>query len=67
MKIDFVTIPYGPNAKLRIRRDRIIATVSTPGSNHIDIYTADTSHPWHITDVVADDIIGDIWEGETII
>lgn len=60
---DVVIIPYG-NATLRIRRDKIVATVNVPGSNHIDIYTSDTTNPWHISDVPADAINGLIWGGE---
>lgn len=63
MKNDIVIIPYGDKAKLRIRRDKIIATVNVPGSNHIDIYTSDTSNPWHVNDVPADAIVGLIWGG----
>lgn len=62
MKHSYVTIPYGNNATLRIRKDRIVATVSAPDSNNIDIYTADTVNPWHITEAQVDNIIFDIWD-----
>lgn len=66
--IEYVTIPYGKDAKLRIRKDHIIATVSVPNSNRLDIYASGIDNPWHITD--AEDVtyilkdIWDEWEGE---
>lgn len=63
-KNEIVIIPYGEKAKLHLRRDRIIATVSEDGSDHIDIYTSYTPHPWHISGVPADAINGLIWGDE---
>ena len=62
MKSNVVVIPYGKNANLRIRRDKIIATVNIPGSDNIDIYTQDTMTPWHVSNVSSDEIIDLIWE-----
>ena len=63
-KDEILIIPYGNDAKLRIRKDKIIATVSCSGSDHIDVYAEGTVHPWHITGVPADAIIGLIWGGD---
>ena len=35
---EIVVIPFGENANFRVRKDKIVATVNTPGSNHTDIY-----------------------------
>lgn len=61
---DVVVIPYGNGARLHIRKDKIVATVNVPGSNHIDIYTSDTVNPWHVSEVPSDTIIGMIWGEE---
>ena len=63
-KNDIVIIPYGKDATLRIRRDKILATVNVPGSDHIDVYMADTANPWHITGAPSDAIVGLIWGGD---
>lgn len=61
---DVVIIPYGHGANLHIRKDKIIATVNVPGSNHIDIYTSDTANPWHVSEVPSDTVVGMIWGEE---
>ena len=62
MNKNVINIPYGNHAVLRINRDKIVATVSEPGSDHIDIYTSETAHPWHVTNTSADALIHLIWE-----
>ena len=64
MKNDIVIIPFNANAKLRIRRDQIIATVNVPGSDHIDIYVNGIANPWHVNDIPSDAIVGLIWGGD---
>ena len=59
--MDVIEIKINGNATLRIRKDKIVATVNIPGSNHIDIYTEGNVNPWHITDTPADAIAGLIW------
>lgn len=36
------------NAKLRIRSDSIVATVSSKINNSVDLYVANVSTPWRI-------------------
>lgn len=62
MKTNIVIIPYGKDATLRIRKDKIIATVNVPGSDHTDIYVADSATPWHITGAPSDAIVGLVWD-----
>lgn len=61
---EVLIIPYGNGARLHIRKDKIVATVNTPGSDHIDIYTSDTVNPWHVVGTPSDAIVGMIWGEE---
>lgn len=61
---EIVVIPFGDNATLRVRKDKIVATVSTPGSNHTDIYIEGISNPQHIYNYPSDEVISIIWGKE---
>ena len=61
---EVVEIKVADNAILRLRKDKILATVGTPGSDHIDIYIEGATNPFHITNTPSDAIIGLIWGGE---
>lgn len=64
MKENIVIIPLGDNANLRVRKDKIVATVNTPGSDHIDIYIEGMANPQHIHNYPSDAIVGLIWGGD---
>ena len=57
-------IPFGENAKFRVRKDKIVATVNTPGSNHTDIYIEGMDNPQHIYNYPSDKVIDIIWGNE---
>lgn len=61
---EIVEIKIADNAILRLRKDKILATVGTPGSNHIDIYVEGAATPFHVTNTPTDAIVGLIWGGE---
>ena len=61
---EIVIIPFGEHAKLRIRKDKIVATVSSPGSNHTDIYIEGLSNPQHVYNFPADEVLRLIWGEE---
>lgn len=61
MRDEIVQIKIADNAILNLRKDKILATVSTPGSDHLDIYVEGASTPFHVTDTPADAITGLIW------
>ena len=61
MKDDIVRIKISDKAILNLRKDKIFATVSTPGSDHIDIYVEGASTPFHVANTPADAITGLIW------
>ena len=61
MKNDVVIIPLDNKSNLYLRKDKIIATVSVPGSDHIDIYTQGNINPFHVNSMPADAAIGLIW------
>ena len=45
---DYKSFALPGNGTLRIRTEKIIATVSSKNGNKIDIYCADTNTPFHI-------------------
>ena len=45
---DYKVFSIGSNAKLRIRTDSIVATVSSKTSGTMNIYCAHVANPWHI-------------------
>lgn len=61
---EIVEIKIADNAILRLRKDKILATVGTPGSDHIDIYVEGVTTPFHVTNTPNDAIIGLIWGGD---
>lgn len=64
MKNNVIVIPLGDNANLRIRKDKIVATVNTTGSDHIDIYVDGAANPWHVYNYPSDKLVDLIWEGD---
>ena len=60
---DFKSFKLPGNATLRIRSESIIATVSTPGKDIVDIYCAGAAVPFHIqaTKKTPSEIIDYIW------
>ena len=46
--INYKSFKLPGNAKLRIRTDNIVATVSSRVNNTTDIYVAGIATPWHI-------------------
>ena len=45
--INYKSFKLPGNAKLRIRTDSIVATVSSKSSGIIDIYVSGVATPWH--------------------
>ena len=62
--IKYINIPINENANLRLRKDRIVATVTIPNTDHIDIYTAGVTNPWHISNIHSEEILNMIWEDD---
>ena len=56
-----IVVPFGENATLRLRSDKIIATVAVPGSDHVDIYSEGISNPLHIYNCNADSLVNEVW------
>ena len=61
---DIVTIKLNSSATLRVRRNKIIATVS--GSDTTDVYVEGITLPWHIAGeaMATKTIIDTIWGDE---
>lgn len=60
--INYKSFKISTNAKLRVRSDQIVATVSSKDSNVTEIYVAGLGFPWR---VISDDnsrVIDYIWE-----
>jgi len=63
--INYKTFKLPGNAKLRVRSDRIIATVSSKASNSMDLYVAGDAAPWRIKfedDKEIVDLLDYVWE-----
>lgn len=63
--MNYKSFKISKNATLRVRSDRIVATVSSTGSSTIELYVAGVANPWHL--VVCDDhsaaeIVESIWD-----
>ena len=58
------------NAKLRVRADKIVATVSSKDKNTVDLYLSGVATPFHVPvneEIKPRDIMDVIWErNETI-
>ena len=46
--INYKSFRLPGNAKLRIRTDSIVATVSSRASGTTDIYVSGVANPWHV-------------------
>ena len=63
--INYKSFKLPGNAKLRIRTDSIVATVSSKASGTTDIYVAGVATPWHVKLDSEDEVIRTIdyiWE-----
>ena len=62
--MNYKSFKISKNATLRVRADRIVATVSSNDVSHIELYVAGVANPWHL---VVDDnrsaaeIVDSIW------
>lgn len=63
--MNYKSFKISKNATLRVRPDRIVATVSSPSSSNIELYVAGVANPWHL---IVDDnhsaveIVDSIWD-----
>lgn len=61
--INYKSFSLPGNAKLRVRADRIVATVSSKDSKNIDLFVAGVDTPWHLPiDSAPSKVIDYIWE-----
>lgn len=62
--MNYKSFKISKNATLRVRLDRIVATVSSPNSSNIELYVAGVANPWHLSigdDHSAAEIVEFIW------
>lgn len=62
--MDYKSFKISKNATLRVRPDRIVATVSSPSSSNIELYVAGVANPWHLSVAEghsAAEIVDSIW------
>ena len=62
--MNYKSFKISKNATLRVRPDRIVATVSSPSSSNIELYVAGIANPWHLAvgdDCSAAEIVDSIW------
>ncbi len=61
--IDYRSFKTTDKSILRIRTEKIIATLTTPGTDGVEIYCADTNFPFHIKeeDRTPAEILDYIW------
>lgn len=62
--MNYKSFKISKDATLRVRADRIVATVSSADSSNIELYVAGVANPWHL--VIGDDhsaaeIVDSIW------
>jgi hypothetical protein len=63
---NFKSFKLTSNATLRIRTDRIIATIHSDNGNKVEIYCSDAAIPFHVeADSTPGEIVDYIWEGES--
>ena len=60
--INYKSFRISTNAKLRVRSDQIVATVSSKDSNVTEIYVAGMGCPWRVISDDSSRIIDYIWE-----
>lgn len=62
--INYKSFRLPGNAKLRVRADKIVATVSSKDSRSIELYVEGVANPWHLP--LGDEppalMIDEIWE-----
>ena len=60
---DFKSFKIDGNATLRVRTENIVATVSAPGGDKIDIYCKGIANPFHVkaTKRTPSELIDYIW------
>lgn len=65
MKRDAILeIKFNKNSTLRLRKDKVIATVSSPDKDCLDIYVEGHDKPWHLNDIkgnTVEGLIGLVW------
>lgn len=65
MKRDTILeIKFNENSTLRLRKDKVIATVSSPDKGCLDIYVEGHTEPWHFNDIkgnTVEGLIGLVW------
>ena len=65
--INYKSFSLPGKGKLRVRADHIVATVSSKGSNTIDIYVAGVATPWHLPiEGAPSKVIDYVWERRNV-
>ena len=62
--MNYKSFKISKNATLRVRADRIVATVSSNDTSHIELYVAGVANPWHLAVAEgrsAAEIVDSIW------
>ena len=60
--INYKSFKISTNAKLRVRSDQIVATVSSKDNNVTEIYVAGMAFPWRVISDDSSRVIDYIWE-----
>ena len=65
--INYKSFSLPGNAKLRVRADRIVATVSSKDRKNIDLFIAGVDTPWHLPiDSAPSKVIDYVWERHNV-
>ena len=65
--INYKSFKLSGNAKLRVRADRIVATISSKQSGTVDIFVDGVANPWHVPiDGAPSKVIDYVWERESV-
>ena len=65
--INYKSFKLPGNAKLRVRADQIVATVSSKEGKSIDIYVNGVTAPWHLPiEGAPSKVIDYVWELQNI-
>ena len=65
--INYKSFKLPGNAKLRVRADQIVATVSSKGTQTIDIFVNGVATPWHLpVEGPPSKIMDYVWERHNI-
>lgn len=61
-----ILIKLNDNATLHIRKDKVVATITSNTHGCTDLYVEGVSLPWHIPDDVipGDALVGLVWEDD---